>query len=1087
MKTNLALAPLVLLIIIALPADNQAADWPTWRADSQRSGATSTPLAKQLHLQWSRQLPAKRVAWPNETRLQFDASYEPVVMGQSMFVASSVDGSVRAFDTRSGEVKWTFFSEGPVRLAPAAWKDRLFFGSDDGYLYCLAADSGELLWKVRGAPADRPDYRQLGNTRLVSYWPVRGGPVVEDGTVYFGTGIWPTMGIFVHAVDAQSGKIRWTNSNTHYIENVRVDHNYLTEVGLSPQGYCLVANGQLVMPNGRSMPARFDLKTGDLQHYVQGYRNGDWRVRSSGAFVLVGERGVVSTQDGREVGNRWVEAGKDAPASWDSNKRDKFEGPFYGYKFLPACDHRSVFADGVALGVEKGLLYGYDLARPKTSLYEKKVGDLLIHPARWDLAPVWKPHFLTDAATQATRVSIKAGDRLYTHVGKKLLAVDIPAHNTANAKSKMAPSVAWTKQLEATPSSMLAADDKLLVVLDDHRILCFGADKMEAATMHAAPMQVLSDNSQQIAEQLLAATGVKEGHVVVLGLDEGELVESLLRESTLKVIAIDADQAKVNSLRNKWAQTGLYGTRVEAFAGDPATFNLPPYLANLVVSEIAGAESPLGKIDPKRLFSVLRPYGGTAAVPSEKPIEPRWLDADIEGATVEIQDKYVILSRASAASGAADWTHETGDAARTYFSTDQRVKAPLALLWYGDGPDHGFQKFKDYGRGVKPQVARGRLFAFDDRAKHLAAVDIYTGRLLWRHDTDTSIVRFVSLPDEIYVASGLKCEVLDPASGALKTSLTCDIKVDASSKPGVVAVRATEDLLLIGIGFDLPTGHSHPAIESGLWDAKTLVAFDRRTRQQLWTRTAKERFNLHAIAIGRDAVYCVDSIAPLDLDKRVRRGATAETIPSTTLALQARTGDLIWKKSFDYGYRAMTGRGPLAIRPYDDWVAYNAEHDLLLSGKLHEIRALRADTGEEAWISKSAGTQPIILSSDTYINQAGHRFDVTDGKRLSTSPLFRRTGGCNYTVGNQNLLFLRNKCATYVDMEKQKEHSLRNLRSGCSNSLVAAGGLLNVPCFSTGCVCNYPLQTSFSMYHLPESEAWSGEAPIALPKEPESK
>ena len=1098
MKMVFAVAFGVLLASLAFPRSSEGADWPMWRADPQRSGATPTRLADQLHLQWTRALPARRVAWPNETRLQFDASYEPIVLGKRMFIASSVDGSVAAYDTQTGELIWTYYSEGPVRLAPVAWRDRVFFGSDDGYLYCLHAASGKLLWRVRGAPAERPDYRQLGNTRLVSYWPVRGGPVLEDGTVYFGAGIWPTMGIFVHAVDAESGEIRWTNGNTNYIQDVRVDHNYLTEVGLSPQGYCLLAEDKLVMPNGRSMPARFDLKTGELQHYVQGYRNGDSRVTSSGPYLFVGERGVVSTSDGREVGNRWVEAGKDAPSSWDSKKRDMFEGPFDGYKFLSACDHRSVFADGVALGVAKGFLHGYDLTDPKKSLYEKKLGEQLIHPARWDLAPVWKKLFLAKPPSQPTRVSIKAGNRLYTHVGKTLFAIEIPQGDIPQGdKPKTSPDggavaetqqdeprVAWRKELKAMPLSMLAADDKLFVAIEDNTILCFGAKPAEVMRNHQPPaVAPLSDAVQKTAEQLLAASGASEGYALVLGLESGHLVEALVEHSSLKVIAVDPDQATINALRSHWTSLGSYGTRVEAFVGEPASFGFPPYVANLIVSEETGVTSPLAKIAPSRLFSLLRPYGGSAlTLSTDGGIKPRWADAKIAGATVNTQGQYVTLNRSGPATGAADWTHETGDAARTYFSTDERVRAPLALLWYGDGPDHGFQKFKDYGRGVKPQVAQGRLFAFDDRAKQLAAVDIYTGRLLWRHDTDTSIVRFASMPDEVYVASGLKCDVLNPANGALKTSMTCDIDVAPESKPGVVAVRATDDLLLIGIGFDLPSGHSHPAIESGLWDAKTLIAFDRRTRRQLWSRTADDRFNLHAIAVGRDAVYCVDSIAPLELDKRVRRGVAAKAVPSTTLALRSRTGKVIWSKSFEYSYQAMTGRGPLAIRPYDDWVAFNAEHNLVLSGKLKEIHTLSAETGEQIWTSKSAGMQPIILSRDSYINQAGHRFDVTDGKQLSTSPLFRRTGGCNYTVGNQNLLFLRNKCASYIDLEKQEEHSLRNLRSGCSNSLVAAGGLLNVPCFSTGCVCNYPLQTSFSMHHFPESESWSGEAPLAVEK-----
>ncbi len=1092
MNRDLRLAVLGSLSAVVLACSPmEAADWPMWRADARRSGSVSEPLPEELHLRWVRSLPARRVAWPNEARLQFDLSYEPIVLGQRLFVASSTDGSLSAFDTQSGERLWQFFSEGPIRLAPVGWKDRVLFGSDDGYLYCIEAQTGSLLWKVRGAPADRPDYRHLGNTRLVSYWPVRGGPVLEENdqggaTVYFAAGIWPTLGIFVHAVDAESGTIRWTNSNTNYIQNVRIDHNALDDVGLSPQGHGLIAGGWLVMPNGRSMPARFDRETGQLQHYVQGYRNGDSRVAAGGSFLFVGERGVVNLADGREVGNRWVEAGAEAPQGWNGAKRDLFEGPFYGYKFIAGCDYRSVFDDPVAWGVAQGRLYSYDLTQPRKSTYEKKVGTQVLHPARWILETVWPPVRLDQAADQPTRVTIKAGNRLYTHVGRKLLAVEVPSHDPENKTPAAKPRIAWSKELDAMPSSLIAADDKLFVVLEDGRLCCYGSDPSKVKSF-PLPRTELSNEARETARTLVEASGIRDGYALVLGLDAGQLVDALLQETDLHIIAVDADAEKVRRLRSHWVQSGLYGRRVELFQGNPETFQFPPYLGSLILSERSGTEHGLSGIPFGKLVSLLRPYGGTAVIPETMDDDwKRWTReaSGIEDVTtLGHHQGLVVLRRPEAPAGAADWTHETGDAARSYFSPDQRVKSPLALLWYGDGPDHGFAKWKDYGRGVKPQVVRGRLFAFDDKAQQLTAIDIYTGRLLWRHKTETSIVRFVSMPEGIYVAQGLNCQVLDPATGRVRTTFRCEIDVAEGKTPGTVAVRATEDFLLIGIGFDLPGGHSHPAIESGLWDARVLVAFDPQTGEQLWTRTAAQRFNLHAIAIGTSGVFCVDSIAPLEADQLKRRGQAPETFPSRVIALEKTSGQELWTKTFSYGYRAMTGRGPLAIRPYDDWIAYNAAHHLVLCGKLHEIHALYAGSGEEVWQSPSAGMQPLILSEDSYINQAGHRFDVTNGKRLSSEPLFRRTGGCNYTVGNRNLLFLRAKCATYVDLEDQESHSLRNLRSGCSNSLVAAGGLLNVPCFSTGCVCNYPLQTSFAMYHLPEAETWSGEKPLALPSD----
>ena len=51
--------------------------------------------------------------------------------------------------------KWKFYTEGPVRCAPACWRGRVYAGSDDGYLYCLDGQTGHVVWKFRGAPTDR--------------------------------------------------------------------------------------------------------------------------------------------------------------------------------------------------------------------------------------------------------------------------------------------------------------------------------------------------------------------------------------------------------------------------------------------------------------------------------------------------------------------------------------------------------------------------------------------------------------------------------------------------------------------------------------------------------------------------------------------------------------------------------------------------------------------------------------------------------------------------------------------------------------------------------------------------------------------
>lgn len=1073
MKTNSRAAFFVVGVWLAGLTVN-AGDWPMWRHDTLRSGVTTEELGERLYLQWSRDVAPATVAWPNESRLHFDSSIEPIVKGNRMFVGSPVDGSVTAYDTETGRELWRFYSDGPVRFAPVAWENTVCFGSDDGLLYSLTAHSGKLRWKVRGAPEKRADYRQLGNNRLVSLWPVRGGPVINDGVVYFGAGIWPSMGVFVKAVDADTGEVKWANGDINYLSKVRIDHNLLAEAALSPQGYCLFADGKVVVPNGRSMPARFDPATGELLYFVQGYRHGDSRVTSNGRLLFVGEQGVVSLKDGREVGDRWASAGDKAPKGW-SSRRDLFEGPFYEYKFMAGCDYRSVFDDGVAYGTGKGFLHGWDVRKAETTLYEKKVGETTIHPARWDAPPVWERIQLAKSGARISRVIIKAGSQIFTHVDKTLFAL-------ATAGRKEQPEVAWQQELSGVPSSMLVADGKLFVVLADGKIQCFGPTNPEEIKTYPLSKSGLvsrggEDRWAQHAKTALSAAATDEGYALVIGLESGHLAEELLSQSEMKVIAIDADAHKINSLRRRIIGTGLYGSRFEAITVDPKQVKLPPYIASLIVSETGFAKSSLKLAD---FYGSLRPYGGILVAHGVE-----WGTEDLKkskfpGAAIWQRQHQTCVRRDGALEGAADWTHESGDAARVYFSSDLLVQAPLGILWYGDGPDHGYEKRKDYGRGVKPEVAEGRLVAFDDAEEEMKAIDIYTGRLLWKRKTSSAIVRMVTFSDAVYVASGLNCAVLDPGTGEVKKSLPLKIDAAVEEKPGVVAVRATDELLLIGIGFDLPEAHhSHSAMDHGLWDAKILVGLDRETGRQLWTHKAQHRFNLHSIVIGDGKVFAADSRSPAVVDKARRRGSSKDAYESKIFAWDGQTGEVRWQKTYSYKYRTMTERGPLAIRPYDDWQAYNERHGILLTGKSKEVRAIDVKTGDVKWHSSTAGIQPLILSDYDFINQSGHKYEVETGKLLSKKPLFTR-GACNYTVGSDSLLFLRYKSAAYVDLDKAQKFSLRNLRSGCSNSLVAAGGLLNVPCFSTGCVCNYPLQTSFSMYHMPETGEWAGDEPLEV-------
>ncbi len=141
------------LVLLVIGSANRllAADWPMYRCDAARSGFTAEPLPNQLKLRWvCRSKHPPRPAWPTSERMQFDLAFQPIIIGDTVVFGSSADDKVYALDAKSGQQRWTFFTEGPVRFAPVGWQDRVFVVSDDGWLYAISLCNGSLLWKHRG-------------------------------------------------------------------------------------------------------------------------------------------------------------------------------------------------------------------------------------------------------------------------------------------------------------------------------------------------------------------------------------------------------------------------------------------------------------------------------------------------------------------------------------------------------------------------------------------------------------------------------------------------------------------------------------------------------------------------------------------------------------------------------------------------------------------------------------------------------------------------------------------------------------------------------------------------------------------------
>jgi len=1077
-------------------SETSAEDWPMWRHDAERSAVSPDEIAPTPTLLWSRKLPPPRQAWPLEVyqRLSFDASYEPVVMGKLLFLGSQNDGSVTAYDTDTGAERWKFYTEGPIRCAPACWNDRLYAGSDDGYLYCLDAQRGHLLWKFRGAPPDRPDRRHLGNGHLVSFWAVRGGPVVAGGFVYFGAGIWPTLGVFLHALDAGTGKAKWTNAELNYITHVRRDHEFFDEdSGLSPQGHLVAISDRLVVPCGRSMPAGLDLATGKLIYYVKGARHGDSRVVAHGQHAFVGKNAVVSLYDFREVTSPWAGRGGNKPEGYKRDFQDTpmalWECPMLPYKYcegcevpfvgdcsppFTACDASSAYADGVAYSANRGTFYAHDVAHAKLVQRELNWGGKVML-STWTPALVWEyrsPH----AGPLGGNV-IKAGKRLYGHAGRKLIALE---------NLSVQPSLAWEKDLDGTPTSLIAADDKLFVATTEGGLYCFGqADRAATAKTYSGQtvaLEATTDAWAGKAEEIVKTAGVKAGYCLVLGLKDGRLVEELLKQTEFSILGVDSDADKINRLRRHFDAASVLGSRVELFTAAPFDFGFPPYIASLIVSEDPTGVGLLEKADAARLFHSLHPYGGALCLDLPADAQQQF-DIWAKGATqsnavVKHEGKLALLVCAGALPGSAPWTHEAADAACTYCSQDDLVKAPMGILWYGDQNGYGLG---NHGKdNVRPQVNNGRVYGIKQcgrKCSRLFAYDAYTGRFLGMTEIKCSYpwhTRTVAQTDGILLIVDGTCLVFDPATGKPLNTFTFnaagatnakDIRVDADT-----ILVACDDMQLKDIKWD-------EYLSSAYFNSTTLVCLDRKSGAELWRRVAKDRFHNRALAMWEGLVFCVDAV-PISLAEHGKQPAGGlRGSESTLYALDARTGREVWTTKIGYKHRGIVW----ASR--NDWLACSPENGVVVAGKYDVANAWEAKTGKPLWANKKMdGQNTVIARGKTLIDQGGVVYDVFTGERTGTCATQRV--GCNYMTGSKHLLVQMDESVSYVDLDRPTKYRLRSIRSGCINNIIPADGLLNVLNFVTDCVCNLPIQTSFAMVHMPEVAAWAGTTPLRMTPPP---
>jgi len=260
-RTRAVIVTLCLLNLIATSV--RADNWPTHRHDNRRSGVTRERLRLPLREAWRYACPERpQTAWSGPAKWDsyakisklksmrnFDPVFYTVVARSCVFFGSSVDDAVHCLDLHTGAERWAYFTNGPVRVSPSFHNGKLYFGSDDGCVYCVGSDDGQLIWRYNIAPdADKIPF----NGKIISSLPCRTGVLVQDRKAYCAASLLPWDKTYVCALDAQSGSIEGAGL-------YRSGHEHMTA-----QGPIIASRSRLYISQGRQTPLVFDCADGHL-------------------------------------------------------------------------------------------------------------------------------------------------------------------------------------------------------------------------------------------------------------------------------------------------------------------------------------------------------------------------------------------------------------------------------------------------------------------------------------------------------------------------------------------------------------------------------------------------------------------------------------------------------------------------------------------------------------------------------------------------------------------------------------------------------------------------------------------------------
>ncbi len=287
----------------------------------------------------------------------------------------------------------------------------------------------------------------------------------------------------------------------------------------------------------------------------------------------------------------------------------------------------------------------------------------------------------------------------------------------------------WRAAVRGEAREIAVADGRLFVGTSSGAIYCFEPGKggpgpvisgQSSAASHQLATQPLATDRRSPITDAVRTSGMDRGFALVIGDPDARLSLTLVAQTQLRVVNVLTDAAAAQALRERLlAGTTSYGSRLHVQTVERLD-RLPfaRYFANAVI-----VAAPAPGLSGPELYRVLRPCGGIMLLPGLKRPEADALVA-ASGATARERRSSADGARVVRGKlpGALDW-----DTNPKEYTTDQSVRWPLRLLWFGGPATRQVQNAEQGAPG--PAAGNGRYIMFSEQA--LTAVDAYNGEVLW--------------------------------------------------------------------------------------------------------------------------------------------------------------------------------------------------------------------------------------------------------------------------------------------------------------------------------------------------------------------